>query len=94
MGTSTRQPTETIETFREAFATIGYVVCEDERHEPGHEKVALFALGGVPTHAARQVASGRWVSKLGQSEDIEHSLHDLTGVVYGSVVLIMKRVSG
>jgi hypothetical protein len=59
--------------------------------EPGYEKVALFALAGVPKHAARQLPSGRWVSKLGPSEDIEHALHDLTGMVYGSVVLVMKR---
>jgi len=35
--------------------------------------------------------SGRWASKLGRSEDIEHALHDLTGTAYGKVVLIMKR---
>jgi hypothetical protein len=46
---------------------------------------------GVPTHAARQVAADRWTSKLGELEDIEHSLRDLEGAVYGSVVQIMKR---
>ena len=25
-------------------------------------------------------------------EDIEHGLHDLTGMVYGSVVLVLKRL--
>jgi hypothetical protein len=83
--------TETVDAFREAFATLGYVVCDDDRLEPGYEKVALFALIGVPKHATRQLLSGRWVSKLGLSEDIEHALHDLTGMVYGSVVLVMKR---
>jgi len=42
-------------------------------------------------HAARQLPEGRWTSKLGELEDIEHALHDLTGTVYGSVVLVMKR---
>ena len=80
--------------FRDAFATLGYVVCDDDRLEPGYEKIALFTLGGVPKHAARQLPNGRWVSKLGQSEDIEHSLHDLAGAVYGSVALIMRRSIG
>src|SRR5262249_23168223 len=41
---------ETLEAFRDAFATLGYVVCNDDRLEPGYEKVALFALLGVPKH--------------------------------------------
>jgi hypothetical protein len=54
--------------------------------------VALFvATTGCPTHAARQLASGRWTSKLGKAEDIEHELRDLEGDVYSSVVLVLKR---
>lgn len=83
---------EAVGAFRDAFATLGYTVCDDGQLEPGYEKVALFALAGVPKHVARQLPSGRWVSKLGPSEDIEHALHELTGTVYGSVVLVMKRV--
>jgi hypothetical protein len=82
---------ETLGAFRQAFAALGYVVCDDERPEGGYEKIALFALAGVPKHAARQLSSGRWTSKLGPMEDVEHALHDLTGLVYGSVVLVMKR---
>ena len=82
---------ETLEAFCQAFATLGYVVCNDDRLEAGYEKIALFALLGVPKHAARQLPSGRWTSKLGESEDIEHALHDLTGMVYGSVAVVMKR---
>ena len=82
---------ETVEIFREAFATLGYVVCGDDRLEPGYEKVALFALAGLPKHACRQLPSGRWASKLGCSVDIDRALHDLTGTAYGNVVLIMKR---
>jgi hypothetical protein len=83
--------TLTLEAFCEAFATLGYAVCNDDRSEAGYEKVALFALLGEPKHAARQLPSGRWTSKLGRGEDIEHGLHDLTGMVYGSVVLVLKR---
>ncbi len=82
---------ETLDAFRQAFATLGYVVTSDECPETGHEKIALFALAGVPKHAARQLSNGGWTSKLGPMEDIEHALHDLTGMVYGSVVLLMKR---
>jgi hypothetical protein len=81
-----------VEAFRAAFATLGYAVCAGAEPESGFEKVALFAgAHGVPTHAARQLPSGRWTSKLGELEDIEHALHDLTGLVYGSVVLVLKR---
>jgi hypothetical protein len=82
---------ETLESFRQAFATLGYAVCDNDRPEAGYEKVALFALAGAPKHAARQLPSGRWTSKLGPMEDIEHALHDLTGLVYGSVALVMRR---
>jgi hypothetical protein len=51
---------ETVEAFVAAFATLGYAVCAGEELEQGFEKVALFAdAGGSPTHAARQVESGR-----------------------------------
>ena len=85
---------ETVAAFREAFASLGYVVCDHDRLEEGYEKVALFALAEVPKHAARQLPSGRWTSKLGPMEDLEHTLHDLTGMVYGSVVLVMKQPRG
>ncbi len=82
----------TLESFQAAFATLGYAVCGNEEFEAGAEKIALFADAmAVPTHAARQLANGRWTSKLGKAEDIEHELHDLEGEVYGSVVLLMKR---
>jgi hypothetical protein len=83
---------ETIDAFREAFETLGFVMCAAEGLEPGFEKIAVFADDqGTPTHAARQLPTGQWTSKLGQLEDIQHSLHDLTGNEYGTVALIMKR---
>ncbi len=82
---------ETLEAFRDAFTTLGYLPCGDDQLEPGFEKIALFALAGVPKHAARQLPNGRWTSKLGPMEDIVHALQDLAGAVYGSVVLLMKR---
>jgi hypothetical protein len=81
----------TLEAFALAFQTLGYVVCDDENLEGGFEKVALFAVERVPTHAARQRPSGRWTSKLGLSEDIEHELRAVEGTIYGSVALLMRR---
>lgn len=46
---------------------------------------------GIPQHAARLQPNGKWTSKLGELQDIEHRLRDLEGEVYGSVVLVMKR---
>jgi hypothetical protein len=85
--------TEDLDNFVKAFETIGYYPCDDSSLESGSEKVALFAdVSGIPTHAARQQASGRWVSKLGREEDIEHATpFDLEGRIYGSVILVLKR---
>jgi len=82
----------TLEIFRDVFATLGYVPCDNEAVEAGYEKVALYANEqGLPTHAARQLPDGRWTSKLGRMEDIEHELRALEGDLYGTVVLLMKR---
>ncbi|MCI0464134.1 MAG: hypothetical protein L0Z62_44945 [Gemmataceae bacterium] len=86
----TRAPT--IVAFEEAFAWLGYTSCETEGLEASAEKVALYATAdGQPTHMARQLADGRWMSKLGEQVDIEHELHALGGEVYGSVVRILHR---
>jgi hypothetical protein len=82
-----------IHAFVEAFRTLGYHRCENPSLEPGFEKIALFAFpDGTPTHAARQLADGRWTSKLGSFEDIAHSgLASLEGPAYGSVVACLRR---
>jgi hypothetical protein len=82
---------ETLAAFVAAFAVLGYSPCSGEEPEPGFEKVALFARDGVPTHAARQLPDGRWTSKLGLREDIEHDLHAVGGELYGTVVQLLKR---
>jgi hypothetical protein len=83
---------QTLAAFTAAFATLGYQLCSGEELEDGSEKLALFAdSAGLPTHAARQLPNGRWTSKLGESEDIEHELRALEGDIYGTVVLVLKR---
>ena len=54
-------------------------------------RVAQATSDGEPTHAARQLPNGKWTSKLGRWEDIEHDLEGLTGEMYGSVQQILKR---
>src|SRR5947209_5090162 len=41
---------ETVDAFVSAFATLGFAPGSDEEPEAGFEKVALFAVGAVPTH--------------------------------------------
>lgn len=81
-----------VDALEQAFASLGYEACPDERLEPGFEKVALYGYGFFYTHAARQLTDGRWTSKLGKAEDIEHDFpEDVAGGIYGEVVQFMKR---
>ena len=50
----------TISNFVEMFVQLGYENCETGDLEAGFEKVALYALRGSPTHAARQLPDGLW----------------------------------
>lgn len=75
-----------------AFRSLGDEACPDESLEPSVEKVALYGFGFFYTHAARQLANGKWTSKLGKAEDIEHdSPDDVAGGLYGEVVQFMRR---
>jgi hypothetical protein len=83
-----------LESFVQLFAVKGgYTPCESEAVEQGFEKIAIFAsLNEEVTHAARQLPSGAWTSKLGDWEDIEHqSLSGLESACYGRVARILRR---
>ncbi len=88
---------ETLESFFAAYATRGYKICSDESLETGLEKVALFGKKKrdgsiVPTHAARQLETGEWTSKLGPFEDVSHKTLDaVNGPVYGKMICCMSR---
>lgn len=80
--------------YMQAYMTRGFSACDetDVDSPEDSERIAIFAKGdGIPTHAARQLPSGDWTSKLGQMNDIRHDLHALEGAFYGSVVQLMKR---
>ena len=83
---------EDMPSFVAAFATLGYEACKDGKPERGFQKVALFAdAQGKPKHAARQLPSGKWTSKLGVHEDISHILYGLEGGLYGDVAQYLRR---
>ena len=86
----------TIEAFVLAYETLGFRLCFSSALENGIEKIALFGKeqGGVttPTHAALQLESGAWTSKLGDFEDIRHVTVDaVRGPAYGQPVCFLAR---
>lgn len=83
----------TIGAYRAAFEAQGYEVCSSGELDAEFEKVALYATDdGQPTHAARQLADGRWTSKIGELMDIAHALpEDVGGGLYGEVVVFLCR---
>jgi len=91
---------DTVNSFIQAFATLGYAPCTDDSFEFGYQKVAVYATNtGLVRHMARQHFLGKgWLSKPGTLEDIRHP--DLrciegdpspTSFEYGTVAQILKR---
>ena len=83
-----------VESFLHLFAfNGGYSPCDSDALELGFEKIAIYtSIAKEVTHAARQLPSGAWTSKLGDWEDIQH--HTLSGLessFYGQVAIILKR---
>jgi hypothetical protein len=76
-----------------AYRACGYEVCDSGDVAAGFEKIAIFADdAGEPRHAARQLPSGAWTSKLGTHVDIEHQDCDAVGgVFYGEPRVYMRR---
>ncbi len=83
----------TLGNFISAFNLLGYYCCDTLEYEEGYEKIAIFISNdnNKPTHAARQINSKLWASKLGASVDIEHTIESLIGGYYGNVGVVMKR---
>jgi hypothetical protein len=75
-----------------ALATVDFVACPDGVPELGLEKIAVYAREGEYTHAARQLPTGKWSSKLGVDVLIEHDTPEaVAGGVYGAVFQFLKR---
>ncbi len=86
------QPTHTtMESFDALFASLGWQETSNRSTESGYEKIALYALRGVPTHASRLLDTGMWTSKLGQYIDISHDITELEGPEYGQISKIYRK---
>jgi hypothetical protein len=84
-----------LEAFKELYASIGYKECRNGEYERGYEKIVVFVNSqSVPTHAARQLTSGTWTSKLGNNVDIDHTIEGMDNGYYGTAKLFMKRATG
>jgi hypothetical protein len=91
---------ETVQSFVQAFATLGYKDSQSAYFKLGFQKVAIYASSiGLVRHMARQHFLGRgWLSKPGSLEDLLHpTLESIEGDPsptsndYGVVVQILER---
>jgi hypothetical protein len=81
-----------IAALEQAFVSLGYAPCNDGTLEAGFQKIAFYGSSWFYTHVARQLPTGKWTSKLGKAEDIEHDTpDDVAGGLYGEVALFMRR---
>ena len=82
----------TLDALIEVYKKFGFKLCDNGNYEDGFEKIAIYGIKDIYTHAARQLDNGKWTSKIGMREDIEHSsLAGLEGEMYGQVKHFMKR---
>ncbi|HVS40257.1 MAG TPA: hypothetical protein VMS17_32160 [Gemmataceae bacterium] len=85
------------------FESLGFTPTHigDVQLKNGIEKLAIYGDADGYTHVARQLTNGRWTSKVGELQDIEHeSPDDLTSAVrwigtnkdtaYGELKQIMR----
>ncbi|NCR11919.1 MAG: hypothetical protein GPJ27_07965 [Microcystis aeruginosa L111-01] len=96
----------TLSAFIDAYSTNGFEVCPTgdpnlEFSPNGFfvEKIAIYTIDGRPSHACRQLNSGRWTSKIGVREDVEHELVEnfiveIEGIInsLGNLNTIMRRI--
>ena len=79
------------------FEYFGFEICNDDKFEPGYDKVALYSHEGRWTHAARIIAEGVYHSKLGECHDIIHRRGDVMenttdpNESYGQPFVFMRR---
>jgi hypothetical protein len=81
-----------VDSFRQLYETIGYKVCQDGTLDLPWEKIAVFGKNeNDPKHAAKQLITGKWSSKLGTNYDVSHDIHNISAGTYGDVLLYMRR---
>jgi hypothetical protein len=83
---------EKLESYIKVFEFYGFEECNDGAIEEEFEKIVIYAKNGNFKHVSRQLPSGKWTSKLGSAEDIEHETpNGLVSDFYGTVARFMKR---
>jgi hypothetical protein len=84
----------TVDSYLRIYEIHGYTRCPTGELEADFEKIALFVDEfRIPSHASYQKDNGKWVSKCGEYEDIEHdSLEALEGSDnYGTIEAYLRR---
>jgi len=86
----------TLVAFISCFNFYGFQCCDNGDLEMGVEKVVIYGRGDLPLHAARQMDSGLWTSKIGSLELIEHHLDAFEVATqefanYGSILQFLSR---
>jgi hypothetical protein len=69
----------------------GFRRCSSAVYEAAYERVAIYGKVDRPMHMALQKSNGRWTSKLGEENDIEHELEGLNDSKYGRVLIVLRR---
>ena len=84
-----------MEAFVAFYESLGYEVCDGPGPEKGFLRVAIFVKDDEPTHASRQLPTGKWTSKIGRDgPDIEHEdLSCIEGPSYGYVCVFLRRTT-
>lgn len=83
---------DTLAAYVELFIREGYIFDGTYNYELelGYEKVAVYGTVDKVEHVSRQLPNGKWTSKLGTENDVEHNLFDLDDH-YGPLIGILKR---
>jgi hypothetical protein len=83
---------DTLQALIQLYLDAAYEQCDNGQLEGGFKKVAIYMNQEGPQHVARQLESGRWTSKLGDLEDIEHDTVDiLEGEDYGKATVFLRK---
>ncbi len=86
-------PDQSINPYVAYFQENGFETCENSSLEVGALKICIFSKNGIFSHVSRQLQDGRWASKMGNYEDIEHLTEfDVSGLGYGSPDIYMQKI--
>jgi hypothetical protein len=84
---------DNIDKYITYFKNLGFVEIKDSNPEDGVSKIAIYGDNENNfKHVARLLPNGKWTSKIGDWEDIQHdTLEALSGNSYGHPILLMQK---